>query len=206
MVDFCINLCPRQAGPDYAHAVEAIDALRTDLTDKSINHTGHNPLLRDPIAISIETKRPDEGNQKQTLQVGVWQTAQWWHLEKLVRIRLTRNPEPPNNFQERCDEILRQLDYLPAIFVRGHEWSFAATRREGRKTVRRLTSSDSLGFLVRTDMLQVLWREVPMGTTRNVLGIYRIVYAIQLLVRYSKDHFWPWYLREILGISVAGDQ
>ncbi|KAK1977120.1 hypothetical protein LZ30DRAFT_732602 [Colletotrichum cereale] len=184
MVDFCINLCPRQAGPDYAHAVQAIDRMRTELADNSINHTGHNPLLRDPISVSIETKRPAEGEQKQALQVGVWQAAQWRHLEKLVQMRLLENGEPLQTRQERCSEILGQLGYLPAIFVRGHEWSFAATMREGSKTV--------------------LWREVPIGTTRNVLGIYRIVYAIQLLAEYSRDHFWPWYLDAILGISTTG--
>ncbi|KAF4922554.1 hypothetical protein CGCVW01_v005219 [Colletotrichum viniferum] len=185
MVDFCINLCPRQAGPDYAHAVNAIDVLRTELTDNSINHTGHNPLLRDPISVSIETKRPDEGNQKQALQIGVWQTAQWRHLEKLVQMRLDADGEPPQTRQERCDEVLGQLDYLPALLVRGHDWYFAATRKEGRKTV--------------------LWREVPIGTTRSVLGIYRIIYAIQLLAEHSRDCFWPWYLRAILGISMNSD-
>lgn len=138
MVDFCINLCPRQAGPDYAHVVNAIDVLRTELADKSINHTGHNPLLRDPISVSIETKRPDEGAQKQALQIGVWQTAQWRHLEKLVQMRLDADGEPPQTRQERCDEVLGQLDYLPALLVRGHDWYFAATRKEGRKTVRPL--------------------------------------------------------------------
>uniref|UniRef100_L2GAI6 PD-(D/E)XK nuclease-like domain-containing protein n=1 Tax=Colletotrichum fructicola (strain Nara gc5) TaxID=1213859 RepID=L2GAI6_COLFN len=140
MVDFCINLCPRQAGSHHAPAVEAIDVLRTELTDNSINHTGHNPLLRDPISVSIETKRPDEGGQKQALQM---------------------------------------------VLVRGHDWYFAATMREGHK--------------------KILWREVSMGSTRNVLGIYRIIYAIQLLAEYSRDHFWPWYLRAVLGISTAGD-
>ncbi|KAF4886524.1 hypothetical protein CGCF415_v015119 [Colletotrichum fructicola] len=185
MVDFCINLCPRQAGSHHAPAVEAIDVLRTELTDNSINHTGHNPLLRDPISVSIETKRPDEGGQKQALQMGVWQTAQWRHLEKLVQMRLAANGEPPQTRQERCHEVLGQLDYLPAVLVRGHDWYFAATMREGHK--------------------KILWREVSMGSTRNVLGIYRIIYAIQLLAEYSRDHFWPWYLRAVLGISTAGD-
>ncbi|EFQ36759.1 hypothetical protein CGRA01v4_15097 [Colletotrichum graminicola] len=184
MVDFCINLCPRQAGPEYAYAVRAIDLMRTKLPYNSINHTGHNPLLRDPISVSIETKRPAEGEQKQALQVGVWQAAQWQHLEELVRMRLLEAGEPLCT-QERCYEVLDQLAFLPAIFVRGHEWSFAATMREGQKTI--------------------LWREVPMGTTRNVLGIYRIVYAIQLLAEYSRNHFWPWYLRAVLGISTNGD-
>jgi hypothetical protein len=60
-------------------------------------------------------------------------------------------------------------------------------------------------FSRHADVVQILWREVPMGTTRNVLGIYRIIYAIQLLAQYSRDHFWPWYLWAVLGISKAGD-
>jgi hypothetical protein len=147
MVDFCISLCPRQAGPEYAHALEAIDLLRTKLADSSINHTGHNPLLRDPISVSIETKRPAEGEQKQALQVGVWQAAQWRHLEELVQMRLVETDEPLHTLQERCYEILGQLSYLPAIFVRGHEWSFAATMREGQKTVRTQASGVSFNRL-----------------------------------------------------------
>ncbi|KAK2036233.1 hypothetical protein LZ31DRAFT_536602 [Colletotrichum somersetense] len=183
MVDFAIVLRPRCVEDNRRSIVHAIDQLRRQLPGESINHTDHYPFLFDPIAVSVETKRPDNGEQKQALQTGSSQAAQWRFLYHLVEKRfLDTDPgrEPGPELEERCHEVLDKLGYLPAIFVRGHHWFFAATTRQGRSTT--------------------LWREVDLGTTRTALGVYSIIYAIQLLAQDTRDHFWPWFLDNVLGI------
>ncbi|WYZ36457.1 hypothetical protein EsH8_XV_000010 [Colletotrichum jinshuiense] len=183
MVDFAIVVRPRSVEDKRGPIAQAIDRLRRQLPGESINHTDHYPFLFDPIAVCIETKRPDNGEQKQALQTGSWQAAQWRFLHHVVEKRLLATDpscEPGPELEERCQEVLERLGYLPALFVRGHHWFFAATTRQGHGTT--------------------LWREVDLGTTRTVLGVYSIIYAIQLLAQDIRDHFWPWYLDHVLGI------
>ncbi|OIW22459.1 hypothetical protein CONLIGDRAFT_687567 [Coniochaeta ligniaria NRRL 30616] len=49
---------------------------------------------------------------------------------------------------------LKELPFMPAVIVQGHVWSFAATTREGQKTI--------------------LWTDCAFGSTKDPLGIYRI--------------------------------
>ncbi|KAJ0163396.1 hypothetical protein CTA2_3069 [Colletotrichum tanaceti] len=185
MVDFAIVVRPRSVEDKRGPIVQAIDRLQRQLPGQSINHTDHYPFLFDPIVICIETKRPDNGEQKQALQTGSWQAAQWRFLHHVVEKRLLATDpgcglRPGPELQKRCQEVLETLGYLPALFVRGHHWFFAATTRQGHSTT--------------------LWREVDLGTTRTVLGVYSIVYAIQLLEQDIRNHFWPWYLEHVLSI------
>ncbi|KAH6869413.1 hypothetical protein B0T10DRAFT_501528 [Thelonectria olida] len=87
-----------------------------------------------------------------------------------------------NFLQDRVAETggsLDGLDFLPAVVIQGHEWNFVATTREGRKTV--------------------LWLEKHFGSTTSSLGVYKIVWALQRLARWSEDVFWPWYKSNVLG-------
>jgi len=51
-----------------------------------------------------------------------------------------------------------------------------------------------------TDRPQILWLKFLLGDTRSLLGIYRIVYALQVLASWSRDEFFPWYKVNILGM------
>ncbi|KAF3759876.1 hypothetical protein M406DRAFT_243505, partial [Cryphonectria parasitica EP155] len=126
-----------------------IDVLRTRSPCFSINHTDFEPLLRSPIAISIETKHPSASGEGAALQVGVWQAAQWSLLQSLTQSQPTS-----------CSSTALPA-FLPAITVVGHDWTLAATTRLGQKTT--------------------LWTDCPIGHTRNIIGIYRIIWAIQQL-------------------------
>jgi hypothetical protein len=50
---------------------------------------------------------------------------------------------------------------------------------------------------------QVLWFDCPFGSTRDVLGIYKIICGLQKLVGFFTDVFWPWYKNEVLGEAVC---
>ncbi|POS69802.1 hypothetical protein DHEL01_v211806 [Diaporthe helianthi] len=115
-VDFVIAFDPTAHNNEQA-AQERIEELQHDLPEFSINHTDYEPLRFFPIAISIETKRPDGSEMEGSLQMGVWHAAQW------------------NMLQSMAQDEDRPLKFLLAIIVIGHNWSLAATTREGNKTV-----------------------------------------------------------------------
>lgn len=93
---------------------------------KTVNHTGYLALAGRPITFSIETKREDMDMDAAVLQIGTWCAAQW----KMLRLLLE-----DMHGEEGAQIALRELAFLPAIFVHGHDWSFAATTLEGRKAV-----------------------------------------------------------------------
>ncbi|KAL2802474.1 hypothetical protein BJX63DRAFT_113508 [Aspergillus granulosus] len=167
MVDFCIYIEPEM--DDIAF--NAILSLRRVLPCYVINHTDFLPLRRSPIAISIETKRQG-GAQPATaeLQLGTWHAAQWNLLEDLIA---------------RSGGSFDGLSFLPAVIVEGHDWSFAATTREGQKTV--------------------LWLEKKFGSTSDVVGVYKTVWGLQRLAKWASEVYWPWFRKNALGVSVEQD-
>ena len=128
-VDFVLHLDPEAFSSGAAHgnaeqlmageAAKRINELRLrDMPLGSINHTDYEALNGRPIAVSIETKRAGVSDVEAGLQIGMWLAAQWNMLRQRRR--------------SGCDD---QLEFLPAIIIRGHDWMFAATSREGEKTV-----------------------------------------------------------------------
>ncbi|POS68968.1 hypothetical protein DHEL01_v212638 [Diaporthe helianthi] len=138
-VDFVLIIEP-SADPNPRHAAAAvsqIDQLRSQSPCLSINHTAFEPLLRCPIAVCMETKRPGAGDEVATVQAGIWAAAQWSLLESLTTIE--GNCQLPGHI------------YLPAIVVVGHDWSLAATTRSGTETVNTTRPSYSLPHVLAAD-------------------------------------------------------
>ncbi|KAG7404129.1 hypothetical protein Forpe1208_v015620 [Fusarium oxysporum f. sp. rapae] len=108
MVDFCIIARPQEETPE-ADAIEEICAFRPD---KTINHTDWGNLAKDPIAISIETKKHGENWTKAIHQMGIWHAAQW----RSLCFNIGGN-----------DVSLSKITFLPGIIVQGHKWMFVAT-------------------------------------------------------------------------------
>lgn len=120
LIDFCFFINPEE---QYN---ERIRAMRRELPMESINHTSYLGLAGQPITVSLETKRTGRDMDNAALQIGVWHSAQWralWHLLEKA------------GGKEHAKAALKELGLLPAIITQGHEWSFAATTREGTKTV-----------------------------------------------------------------------
>ncbi|KAF5964754.1 hypothetical protein FBULB1_12621 [Fusarium bulbicola] len=105
MVDFCVFYGPEE-GSEAEQAIEEICRTRPA---QSINHTDLGYLCKRPIALSIETKRPNLELDNATLQMGTWQSAQWRSLQ------YKRSPS------------FRPFDFLPGIIVQGHDWKFVAS-------------------------------------------------------------------------------
>ncbi|ROV87070.1 hypothetical protein VMCG_10902 [Cytospora schulzeri] len=183
-VDFVLTLEP-SADPDpydSAAAVRQVEQIRSRSPCFSINHTAFEPLLKCPIAVSIETKRPGGGGAEgATVQAGVWAAAQWSSLQARIEKQHMQEPQQQHHHHQGLPEDL----YLPAMVVVGHDWTLAATTRTGTKTT--------------------LWTDFPIGDTRSVIGIYRLVWAIQRVSEWASSEYWPWYKMAVLGIRRLPD-
>ncbi|KAI0432834.1 hypothetical protein F5Y09DRAFT_300531 [Xylaria sp. FL1042] len=95
-------------------AADGIEARCKSMPGLSINHTDYAPLLRRPIAISVETKRTNDDFEKARIQLMVWLAAQWAKVESMT-------DRPP--------------EVLPAIIIQGHDWYLVASTRadDGKK-------------------------------------------------------------------------
>jgi len=121
MVDFAIYLRPKLCA-DEAEAAERLLDLRRAAPELSANHTDMEALVEGPITVSIETKREESSSAHEAnLQIGTWQAAQWKMLARQAA---------------DVHGSLLDLEFLPCLIVYGHEWYFAASSREGNKTVR----------------------------------------------------------------------
>lgn len=126
LVAFCIYTNPGadiKSREDYA---DQTNELRRSLPMPCINHTSYLELGAEPISMSPETKRSGDDEDNATLQIGTWQAAQWNYLKCL----LVRAED-----EAHAETALDELGILPAIITQGHQWGFAATTREGSKTV-----------------------------------------------------------------------
>ncbi|KAL2669759.1 hypothetical protein Neosp_015204 [[Neocosmospora] mangrovei] len=163
-VDYVFNLDPSKDGDQSTAKDEALNLRRT-LTDNSINHTSYPPLRAHPLSVSIETKRSGESEQKAQLQMGVWQAAQWKLLSALA------------------GDDLRQLPFIPGIFIHGHEWKFVATSyRDGKTT---------------------LWTGGTFGSTETPLKTFQAIAGVRRLRAWSLEVFWPWYKTYVLKIPTT---
>ncbi|KAF4946171.1 hypothetical protein FSARC_14256 [Fusarium sarcochroum] len=105
MVDFCIFYRPGKGSAEE----QAIENICQERPAQSINHTDLGDLCKRPIALSIETKRPNIERDSATLQMGTWHSAQWRSL------------------QHNRSRSLQAIEFLPGIIVQGHDWQFVAS-------------------------------------------------------------------------------
>jgi len=94
----------------------------------------------------------------------------------IAQWRMLRQLVPPT--------ALDSLPFLPLLLVHGHEWYFAATSCVRGKII--------------------LWVEWPIGTTRDIVGVYQIVYGIQMLAKWAREIYWPWFKKYVLKLDGQG--
>ncbi|KAM5354566.1 hypothetical protein ACJ41O_001213 [Fusarium nematophilum] len=132
-VGFCGYIDPAN-DPSPEVITSKIAHLRQTMPGKSINHTNFHPLRHRPIALSIETKKPGEGWDGATLQMGVWQPAHWSLLRNLTnrsrasdrRLQTLQGSEgrPPDEAAADAMGPLAQRElpqFLPGIIIQGHD-------------------------------------------------------------------------------------
>ncbi|KAH7303567.1 hypothetical protein B0I35DRAFT_485055 [Stachybotrys elegans] len=185
MVDFCIFVQPLKDSPEHDHIIKLCRSLRPN---QSINHTDSGSLYKDPIAISIETKRHGENWTDAVLQMGTWHAAQLRSIEWTV----DQKPHPPapscpvnlsHDINGAYAHAARRIEFVPGIIIQGHTWKFVATVR-GSKGKR-----------------PVLYDAVPLGDTQSAFGVIRLCIALQRLKFWVRDEFWAGFRSEVLGFD-----
>jgi hypothetical protein len=208
-----VDLIPRGQGGklsrskmvDFAVHAEPSARLKAAIHDRaqnldvhmSANHTDYPPLRWCPIGLSIETKLTGRDWDQARTQVAIWTAAHFSKLEALIA--------HADEIAERCgDETRRSVDktmpFLPIIITQGHDWHFlAATRMPGSLTVC-FTPSSPLLILLVADQRQIIHEKISFGSTSTVLGVYQVVATLQLLARWVRDSFTPWYEAACFGL------
>ncbi|KAK3363865.1 hypothetical protein B0T25DRAFT_597392 [Lasiosphaeria hispida] len=163
----------------YKQAAERLLVLRSATPYCSINQTDYSPFCNRPIVVSV------------------WQMAQWRALRFLCGIAIDEEEQeqdlatdhedaPEDQDQklrgEKVQDMLDEVDFLPAIIVQGHDWWFVASTMEGSKTI--------------------LWTKKMLGSTDEARGIYQIVCTLQYLAAWSRYVYWPWFARRILKVGL----
>lgn len=123
------------------------------------------------------------------LQIGVWHSAQWNCLRHLLRTIWT---------PAEAEAALNELGVLPAIITQGHEWSFAATTLEEKKTVWIISVSSLCASDILTTNYQVLWLKMLLGGTNSPTGIYAIATVLEYLRWWTEEVYWTWFKKYIL--------
>ncbi|CAJ0555002.1 Ff.00g135150.m01.CDS01 [Fusarium sp. VM40] len=170
-IDFCVYLDPRYDTID-TNIASQVDSVRARLPLLSINPTDDLSLLSNPIAISIETKRPGEGLDTANLQVATFLTAHLTILQRLV----DAGAAMPVDEGEKMPSV-DDLGFLPGLIVQGNTWNFVAASRQ--------------------DSRIIIWSETSLGLTGDISGIYQIIASLQLLREWINATYWPWLRRVI---------
>ncbi|KAI1184090.1 hypothetical protein F5B17DRAFT_447552 [Nemania serpens] len=153
------------------------------LIDMLLNHTDYNPLRTRPLLLSIETEKPDTGNSKAQLQIGVWYSTQWSFLRWAVGQRLKKRArleadETTTEVETDTLACLSKLGFIPGIVVRGHRWCLVLSTYDGKKTT--------------------IWEEHQFGTTSSSFGAFCAIAGIRRLTAWAMDCYWPWFEKNIL--------
>ena len=133
---------------------------------RSFNQTTLNTIANRPIALSIETKSQSGSSDEARVQLAVWALSQFKRLELLL------------NENSQLSKEERALPALPLLSFEGSLCRLFAA------------SKDELG-----SETGVLWDCGALGTMDTVRGIYQIIHALQLLMRWAQLEYRPWFER-----------
>jgi hypothetical protein len=171
---------------DYALIIEPDDVLGGKIRDTlrregngSMNSTGAEHVRFAPIVVSFETKRAVVDEDEGCVQLGVWIVAHFARLRQLVRNR---------NVGDAGREGQVRLPALPLVMCQGHDWKMMVA--EAVVDPNAGTGAD--------DFRVVILRDLRLGSTDTVLGIYQLVEAVRRLARWVDEEYRPWLEREAL--------
>ncbi|KAH7062605.1 hypothetical protein B0J12DRAFT_563426 [Macrophomina phaseolina] len=137
----------------------------------SINHTDQGHLLKTPIAVGIETKRPGCDEFTARAQLTVWAAAHFYRLHQLSQTA----------GHESC---AKEIIEIPLILVQGHEWKLALAKAE-------VPEEHKICFM----------RYITIGKTNSILGIYTLIASLQRLGKWASEVYEPWFKLYVLGLE-----
>ncbi|KAG9495218.1 hypothetical protein J7337_013453 [Fusarium musae] len=160
--DFCMYLDPMQ--DDFAQVSDTIDAPKNIFPLGIFNRTNLAPLSDSPIAVGIEIKKTGERWENAKLQMEVWMAAHWQFLWQLLLRKRAQE-------LATSDEMRWSLpDFITGIIIQRHDWHLIITTPEGDKTL--------------------FWQKKNLGDTSNSMGIYKIIYNLELLRQWAQEEYY----------------
>ncbi|KAF4443458.1 hypothetical protein F53441_11422 [Fusarium austroafricanum] len=210
-VDFCVHINPKNDRGSSAAA--AIKQLINYLPGNVFNFTSFQPLCEQPIALSIETKRPTEGFNVAKLQLGVWQAAHWMFLNTLVETQ-------QQNLKDKQLREQAEAQRLAAIEQQDSQQSPQNTLRLEQPDTLLPASQQQLldprfnlpdfipGIIINghewwftvTTMEESrvkFYEKVALGSTKGTKDIYKLICSLQILRHWVDQTYWPW-LQELV--------
>lgn len=184
IVDFAIVLEP---SPTTAAGFKNLDPLDQAST-ASYNQTTDNTAITRPLAVNIETKEAGGDFNEAVMQLAVWTSAQYARLKRLAATAGTLQ-----------DGIL-QLPVLPVLIVQGSTWTLGAASHDAGGTVRSPLSLFH-HIILKALALQTLWQMFPIGSSNEILGLYKIVAALHRLMAWAETEYRPWFEANMVPLT-----
>lgn len=204
MVDYALVICPPRSLDQRSLEKRIINKLRSftsplssfyqPIDQLTINHTKAEYLRFKPIAVSIETKRADAGDEEAgKIQLGMWAGAQYRKLKQLTENGVGdefRQMGPLG--QSSTTHAKSKVNYpiLPLVLVHGHDWKLKiASLVEGE-------CDEATGQRQEDQVL--IHGDWVMGDTRGILGVYKLVEGLRALAAWTRDVYRPWFVENVL--------
>lgn len=180
MVDFAVVLKPddqvmgrirRLLGPFKAE-------------ERYLNQTTDYDAVREcPIFLNVETKTPNNGGQDADIQLSTWAGAGFAKLEQLLdgpeasKAKVKGKKQGKN--QAKDDKTIHPpIPTMPLLSIHG-------------PCVR-------VSALQRTSAGNVHLEDIELGNVKTILGIFKILRGLDILVSWGHNEYRAWYLENIL--------
>ncbi|KAF5681344.1 hypothetical protein FDENT_8115 [Fusarium denticulatum] len=164
--DFCVYIDP--ASDRTSDNMPApIERFEKHVYRDIFNHIDlRSPRNQRPIAFHIHTL--PENTEHELQRVKTASAAHRGFLKRLVRLKEIADNERPNH--TFLDDLRYDLpEFLPGIIIYKHNWFLSVSKLDGENA-----------------------RFYGIGDTATSFGVYKIVYALQILRDWVKTVYWPW--------------
>ena len=176
MVDYAIVINPSRefsGEPCTSLHNRIIERLRRQGGDAGINQTLAEWVRFKPIAINIETKKGAVSEVEGHVQLGTWLTAQYSRLRQLCGMEKDMRGRYINQVV---------MPSFPVLFAQGQRWLMM------------------IACIRENDRIDLI-RELYLGETGSVAGVYQLIAAIRRLAQWVRNDYRPWFERQVLDVK-----
>ncbi|KIL87738.1 hypothetical protein FAVG1_08615 [Fusarium avenaceum] len=168
--DFCVYV----ETPLDGMLPDCIDDMQKRLVRKTFNHIDLKSLQsRRPIAFHVHTLSQNTDRELQRVRTAF--AAHWGLLKRMMRMREKIDMEWPNQaFNFMIENPYNLPEFLPGIIIHKQNW-FLSISKYGEDNP----------------------RFYAIGNTESSIGVYKIVYVLQVLKKWAKTEYWDW-IRNLL--------
>ncbi|KAF4959431.1 hypothetical protein FGADI_1652 [Fusarium gaditjirri] len=166
--DFCVNI-----EPTCDKMSTAMLGLEKHLYRNIFNHIDLRCIgWQRPVAFHVHTL--PENTERELQRVHTAFAAHWGFLKRLMRLRQRADVKWPS--PSCIDDSQYDLpEFLPGIIIYKHHWFLGVSKPDGENA-----------------------RFYGIGDTASSMGVYKIVFALQILRNWAAMVYWPWMQKLVL--------